>query len=142
MFTKLLVTLCYSYTAAWRVYKCFRTEASLLKHKNLAQECRGSIYSYIARYESRLIDSGNILAVSIVMQIINLVLKLLLALYYQLMVLLLSNQRSKPNYCNKYSHRVMYSIMALCPLQREMYHLLALTTFYSALIWSCVQSKN
>ena len=32
---------------------------SLLKHKNLAQECRGSIYSCIARYESRLIDSGN-----------------------------------------------------------------------------------
>lgn len=44
---------------AWRVYKRFRTEASLLKHKNLAQECRRSIYSYIAKYESRLIDSGN-----------------------------------------------------------------------------------
>ena len=44
---------------AWRVYKRFRTEASLSKHKNLAQECRRSIYSYIAKYESRLIDSGN-----------------------------------------------------------------------------------
>jgi len=45
--------------AAWRVYKRFRIEASLLKHKNLARECRRSIYSYIVRYESRLIDSGN-----------------------------------------------------------------------------------
>jgi len=45
--------------AAWRVYKRFRTEASLFKHKNLAQECRRSIYSYIAKYESRLIESGN-----------------------------------------------------------------------------------
>jgi hypothetical protein len=45
--------------AAWRIYKHFRTEASLLKHKSLAQECRRSIYSYIANYESRLIESGN-----------------------------------------------------------------------------------
>ena len=30
-----------------------------MKHKNFAQECRRSIYSYIANYESRLIDSGN-----------------------------------------------------------------------------------
>jgi len=45
--------------AAWRVYKCFRTEEPLLKHKNLAQGCRRSIYSYIAKYESRPIDSGN-----------------------------------------------------------------------------------
>jgi hypothetical protein len=30
-----------------------------LKHKNLAHECRRSIYSYIAKHESRLIDSGN-----------------------------------------------------------------------------------
>ena len=31
----------------WRVYIRFRTEASLLKHKNLAQNCRRSIYSHI-----------------------------------------------------------------------------------------------
>jgi len=30
-----------------------------LKHKSLAQEFRMSIYSYIAKYESHLIDSGN-----------------------------------------------------------------------------------
>ena len=66
--------------AAWRVYKRFRTGASLLKHKTLAQECRRSIYSYMAKYESRLVDSV-ILVVSFAMQIINLALKLLLALY-------------------------------------------------------------
>ena len=45
--------------AAWRVSKRFRTGASLLKHKTLAQECRRSIYLYMANYESCLVDSGN-----------------------------------------------------------------------------------